>query len=262
MTSVALALYTATGVAFLVVLAPIVVVLVISFSSVDSFAFPPPGLSLRWYRDFFGSSGLTGAFVYSLEVGLVSSLAASLLGTLGALFVGRHKGRAAGPLQGMFLAPLVFPTIILGLALLIFFRAIALPSAMALVVAHVLIGVPYCFRSALASILAFDPAIEEASASLRAGPVRTFFLVTLPLIWPGVIAGAMFAFIVSFGEVNADLFLTGPGFTTLPIEMLSHLQFPGDQLVIAAASAMQVGLIVASVTIIERVVGLGRLVRR
>ncbi|HEX7124279.1 MAG TPA: ABC transporter permease [Thermodesulfobacteriota bacterium] len=262
MTAVALALYLATAVAFVVVLAPIVVVLVISFSSVDSFAFPPPGLSLRWYRDFFGSEGLTGAFAFSLEIGVVSSLAASLLGTLGALFVGRERSRSGPALQGMFLAPLVFPTIILGLALLIFFRAIGMPSVLALVVAHILIGVPYCFRSTLASLLAFDRAIEEAAASLGAGPIRTFVLVTLPLVWPGVVAGGLFAFIVSFGEVNADLFLTGPGATTLPIEVLSHLQFPGDQLVIAAASAIQVALIVVAVVIIERIVGFGRLVRR
>jgi putative spermidine/putrescine transport system permease protein len=262
MRAVSLALYVATAAAFLVVLAPIAVVLLISFSSVDSFAFPPPSLSLRWYRDFFDSAGLTGAFAFSLEIGVLASLAASLLGTLGALFVGRTRGKAAPALQGMFLAPLVFPTIILGLALLIFFRAIGMPSLMALVVAHVLIGVPYCFRSTLASLLGFDPAIEEAAASLGAGPVRTFVLVTLPLIWPGVIAGGMFAFIVSFGEVNADLFLTGPGTTTLPIEVLSHLQFPGDQLVIAAASAIQVALIVVAVVVIERIVGLGRLVRR
>lgn len=262
MAAVTVALYVTSALAFLVVLAPIVVVLLISFSSVDSFAFPPPALSLRWYRDFFGSAGLTSAFVFSVEVGVVSSLAASLLGTLGALFVAREKGRAGPALQGTFLAPLVFPTIILGLALLIFFRALGLPNLVALVVAHVLIGVPYCFRSTLASLLGFDRAIEEAASSLGAGPLRTFFLVTLPLIWPGVVAGAMFAFIVSFGEVNADLFLTGPGYTTLPIEMLSLLQFPGDQLVIAAASAVQVGLIVVTVVLIERIVGVGRLVRR
>jgi putative spermidine/putrescine transport system permease protein len=262
MTAVSLALSLATAVAFVVVLAPIVVVLAISFSSVDSFAFPPPGLSLRWYRDFFGSSGLTGAFLFSVEISVVSSLTAAFLGTLGALVVTREKSRAGPALQGTFLAPLVFPTIILGLALLIFFRAIGLPSTVALVVAHVLIGVPYCFRSTLASLLAFDRAIEEAAASLGAGPVRSFVLVTFPLIWPGVIAGGMFAFIVSFGEVNADLFLTGPGYTTLPIEMLSHLQFPGDQLVIAAASAVQVGLILVAVALIERIAGVGRLIRR
>ncbi len=262
MTAVSLALYLTTALALLVVLAPIVVVLVISFSPVDSFAFPPPGLSFRWYRDFFGSSGLTGAFLFSLEIGVLSSLLASALGTLGALFVARRRGVATPALQGMFLAPLVFPTIILGLALLIFFRAVSLPSLLALVVAHILIGVPYCFRSTLASLLSFDRAIEEAGQSLGAGPFRTFFLVTLPLIWPGVVAGGMFAFIVSFGEVNADLFLTGPGSTTLPIEVLSHLQFPGDQLVIAAASAIQVGLVVGAVVVVERIVGLGRIIRR
>ena len=116
-------------------------------------------------------------------------------------------------------------------------------------------------RSVSASLLAVDPVLEEASQSLRAGPWRTFALITLPLIWPGILSGAMFAFILSFGELNTALFLTGPGLTTLPIEIFSYLQFQGGQLVIAAASATQVALIAVIVVILERLVGLGRVVR-
>ncbi|HEY3565059.1 MAG TPA: ABC transporter permease subunit, partial [Casimicrobiaceae bacterium] len=92
-------------------------------------------------------------------------------------------------------------------------------------------------------------------------PLRTFFLVTLPLIWPGVLSGWLFAFIVSFGELNTALFLTGPGVTTLPIEIFSYLQFQGSQLVIAAASTVQIALIVILVAVIERVVGIARITR-
>ena len=116
-------------------------------------------------------------------------------------------------------------------------------------------------RAVSASVLAVDPVLEEASQSLRAGPFRTFLLVTMPLIWPGIVAGALFAFILSLGELNTALFLTGPGVTTLPIEIFSYLQFQGGQLVIAAASAVQVGLIVVLVVAVERLVGLRRIVR-
>ena len=114
----------------------------------------------------------------------------------------------------------------------------------------------YAFRLILASLQNFDLALEEAAQSLGAGPIRTFFLVTLPIIWPGILSGGLFAFIVSFGELNVALFLTGPGFTTLPIEIFGYLQFPGRQLIIAAASTMQVALIVVFALTIERLVGL------
>jgi putative spermidine/putrescine transport system permease protein len=136
-----------------------------------------------------------------------------------------------------------------------------MPEFIGLVLAHSILGMPFVIRAVSASLLAVDPVLEEASQSLRAGPLRTFGLITLPLIWPGILSGAMFAFILSFGELNTALFLTGPGVTTLPIEIFSYLQFQGGQLVIAAASAVQVGMIAVMVVILERLVGLSRVVR-
>jgi putative spermidine/putrescine transport system permease protein len=120
---------------------------------------------------------------------------------------------------------------------------------------------PYGFRTVLASAQGLDPSLEEAGQSLGAGPLRTLVLVTLPLIWPGVLSGWLFAFIVSFGELNTALFLTGPGVTTLPIEIFSYLQFQGSQLVIAAASSIQIALIVILVAVVERIVGIARITR-
>jgi putative spermidine/putrescine transport system permease protein len=113
----------------------------------------------------------------------------------------------------------------------------------------------------LTSLQSFDFALEEAAQSLGAGPLRSFVRVTLPVIWPGLVSGWFFAFIVSFGELNTALFLTGPGRTTLPIEIFAYLQFQGSQLVIAAASTLQVALIVVLVLVIERLVGFARLAR-
>ncbi len=252
---------TATAIAFLLILFPIVIVVVAAFSPNDYFEFPPPGLSPRWFVEFFRLENMRSAFVLSLELALLSATLAAVLGTMGALFLARRRGALAAAIQSLFLAPLVFPTIILGVALLLLYKTIAMPIFPGLLLAHCVIGVPYAFRTVLASAQALDPALQEAGQSLGAGPLRTFALVTLPLIWQGVLSGWLFAFIVSFGELNTALFLTGPGLTTLPIEIFSYLQFQGSQLVIAAASTLQIALILALVLGIERIVGIGRIIR-
>jgi putative spermidine/putrescine transport system permease protein len=247
--------------ASLVILGPIAVVILVSFSPTDFFAFPPRGLSLRWFREFFALPSMRAAFLLSLEIALASSLLATGLGLSACLVLARRRGPLVALLNGLFLSPLVFPTIIIGVALLLAFRQLRIPILPGLILAHVLIGTPYCIRSILTSLQAFDVSLEEAGQSLGAGPIRTFLLITLPLIRPGLISGWLFAFIVSFGELNTALFLTGPGVTTLPIEIFAYLQFQGSQLVIAAASTLQVCLIVVLVLCIERVVGLARIVR-
>lgn len=249
-------------VTYLLVLGPILIVLVTAFSPTDFFVFPPPGLSLRWFAVFFNTDSLRSAFLRSIQIAVVAGLVATLLGTMAALFVARRKGFAASLLQTLFLAPLIFPAIVFGLALLLFFKLIGgMPEFAGLVIAHAILGMPFVIRAVSSAVLAVDPVLEEASQSLRAGPFQTFRLVTFPLIWPGILSGGLFAFILSFGELNTALFLTGPGVTTLPIEIFSYLQFQGGQLVIAAASAVQVGMIAIIVVVMERLVGLGRVVR-
>jgi putative spermidine/putrescine transport system permease protein len=255
-------LLASAGIAYALILGPILVVIVAAFSASEFFAFPPTAFSLRWFVTFFKTPDMRDAFLLSLDLALLAASAATTLGTLAALFLARMRGPLAALLQGLFLAPLVFPTVILGLSLLLFYKTIGgMPIFLGLLIAHTVVGSPFAIRAILASLQSFDPALEEAGQSLGAGPLRTFLEVTLPLIWPGLLSGWMFAFIVSFGELNTALFLTGPGVTTLPIEIFSYLQFQGGQLVIAAASALQVGLILAMVFAVERIVGLARMVR-
>jgi putative spermidine/putrescine transport system permease protein len=251
----------ATVVALVLVVVPILIVVVAAFSPNDYFQFPPPGFSVRWFAEFFGLENMRSAFLLSVELALASATIATILGTFAALFLARRGGAIGGLLQSLFLAPLVFPTIILGVALLLLYKTIGMPVFAGLLLAHCVVGMPYGFRMVLAGAQALDPALEEAGQSLGAGPLRTLLLVTLPLIWPGVLAGWLFAFIVSFGELNTALFLTGPGVTTLPIEIFSYLQFQGSQLVIAAASSAQIALIVILVVVIERIVGIARITR-
>ncbi len=252
---------TATAIALVLIVVPILIVVVTAFSPLDYFEFPPRSLSLRWFVEFFRLENMRNAFVLSLELAVLAATLATILGTMGALFLARRRGLLAGLLQSLFLAPLVFPTIILGVALLLLYKTIGMPVFPGLLLAHCIVGMPYGFRTVLASAQGLDPALEEAGQSLGAGPVRTLFLVTFPLIWQGVVSGWLFAFIVSFGELNAALFLTGPGLTTLPIEIFSYLQFQGSQLVIAAASTLQIALIVIMVAGMERIVGIGRIIR-
>jgi len=258
---VRLVLLTLAGLTYSLVLGPILIVLVTAFSPTEFFVFPPPGFSLRWFRSFFENESLRGAFMRSLWLAALSCAVATTLGTMAALYIARRRRLLFTVLQGLFLAPLIFPAIVLGLALLLFFKLIGgIPDFLGLVIAHAILGTPFVVRSVSASVLAVDPVLEEASQSLRAGPLRTFLLVTMPLIWPGIVSGALFAFILSLGELNTALFLTGPGVTTLPIEIFSYLQFQGGQLVIAAASAVQVGIILILVVAVERLVGLRRIV--
>lgn len=251
-----------TGLALALILGPILVVVVLAFSSAESLTFPPPGLSLRWFHEFFSIAEMRGAFVLSLVLAFLAAAGATLLGVLGAVYVSRRRGWTSWLLQSLFIAPLVFPTIILGLALLLLYRSIDVPVAPGLFIAHVVVCLPYAFRATLASLQAFDVTLEEAGQSLGAGPVRSFLLITLPNVWPGVLSGWLFAFVVSFGELNAALFLTGPGFVTLPIEIFSYLQFQGSQLVVAAASALQVVVIAVILVVAARLVGVKRIVER
>lgn len=251
----------ATIVAFALIVIPIGIVVVTAFSPLDYFEFPPRSLSLRWFVEFFRLDNMRNAFLLSLELAVLAATIATVVGTAGALFLARRRGVIAAVLQSLFLAPLVFPTIILGVALLLLYKSIGMPVFPGLLLAHCVVGLPYGFRTVLASAQALDPALEEAGQSLGAGPLRTLLVVTLPLIWQGVLSGWLFAFIVSFGELNTALFLTGPGLTTLPIEIFSYLQFQGSQLVIAAASTLQIALIIVMVAAIERIVGIGRIIR-
>jgi putative spermidine/putrescine transport system permease protein len=251
-----------SAVVLALILGPIAIIVVFSFSSADSLVFPPPGFTFRWFQAFFAIDEMRSAFILSLLLALVAATISGLFGVLGAVFVSRRRGAWSNVLQTLFMAPLVFPTVILGLALLLLYKQLGIGTLPGLLIAHVVVCLPYAFRSVLSVLQSFDTAFEEAGQSLGAGPVRAFLLITVPIIWPGILSAWLFAFIVSFGELNAALFLTGPGVTTLPIETFSYLQFQGSQLVVAAASTVQVVVIVLVLGLAAWVVGGKRVVQR
>jgi len=250
------------GIVLALIIGPILVVIIASFSSGDSLSFPPPGFSLRWFVEFFSIAEMRNAFLLSIILAVTSACGAAALGLLGAIYVSRVQNAFAAVLQMLLMAPLVFPALILGLALLLLYKTVNMSVLPGLFIAHVVVCLPYAFRSVLTSLQSFDTTLEEAGQSLGAGPIRSFMLITMPIIWPGILSGWLFAFVVSFGELNTALFLTGPGVVTLPIEIFSYLQFQGNQLVVAAASSLQVLIILFVLMLAERLIGARQIVQR
>ena len=242
------------------ILAPIVVVVAVSLTDSPIPEFPPRGLTLRWYahalsEDVFTTSALNSLWLATLATAIATPLA---LAAAYGLVRGRFRGRDA--IQTLLLAPLVVPSLVIGLAILLAFSGMGVRDVGArLVGAHVLITFPYMVRTILASLARLDPAVEEAARTLGASALRCFVLVTLPLVRPGVVAGMLFAFIVSFDNVSLSLFLTNARTNTLPIAILNYVEYNFDPSV-AAISTMLVAFSLGAALLVERLVGLRRVV--
>jgi putative spermidine/putrescine transport system permease protein len=241
-------------VAFL--LLPIAIVAVFAVNPTPFIQFPPVGVSLRWFQKFLASRDFMEALRLSLLVAAVVALLATALGATAALALARGRLPGARLLTAAFLSPLMLPAILTGLGL---FQLLVLLDAgrplWGLVVGHVLVTIPYVIRTTLAVLANFDRSLEEAARNLGAPPARTFFEITLPLIRPGVLAGAIFAFIVSFDQFPVSLFLVSPGQETLPITLFNYLKYDLDG-TIAAASMVSILLSVLVVLVLDRTVGL------
>lgn len=245
---------------YLYLLAPILIVIPVSFSAAAFVVFPPRGLSLRWYVNFLQSRELTEAFWLSLRLAVTVTLAATVTGTLAALALVRYRLPGRDLVRTALMAPIVLPGVVLGIALLIFLNRTPLAQSFSgLLVAHLVVTLPYVVRTVSATLEGFDRRVEEAAASLGAPPLALFWTVTLPLIKPGVIAGAVFAFITSFDELVVSLFLTGPRLSTLPVQIYNYIEFASDP-TIAAISVLLIVLTTGVVLLVERVVGFTRFV--
>lgn len=243
---------------YLFMLAPVIIVIAVSFNPSTSLIFPPPSLSLRWYVEFARSPLFVKAFGMSMVLGLVCALGAVLLAVPAAYALVRYDFPGKGALEALLLSPLFIPTVVVGVSLLIVFSRLKLQgSFLSLVLAHILLTVPYVVRTVTASLSGADVRVEEAAAILGASPLLTFFRVTLPLMSSGVFAGALFAFVTSFGELNTSIFLVGPRTVTLPVQVFSYLQWNTSPIV-ASVSAVQVGLVLLMAWAIERVFGLSK----
>jgi putative spermidine/putrescine transport system permease protein len=237
----------------LFLLAPIIVVVATAFTTTAYPLFPPQGFTLRWFERFLTMTEFTDAVQRSAVLALASTAIASVLGTFSALALTRWRGPGRQAITSLMLSPIMFPAIVLGLALLVFYSQIGLAGTFTgLVIAHSLVTTPFVIRLVMASLAEFDPAVEEAARNLGAGWWRTFFQVTLPLIQPGVLAGAVFAFILSFDELVITLFLAGPGMATLPVRIYTFVEYSSAPTISAISTTLIVAWMLIGVPVYTR----------
>ncbi|MEM8665374.1 MAG: ABC transporter permease [Pseudomonadota bacterium] len=250
----------AAGAAFLALtalflLAPLVVVVTVSFSESQFIAFPPDAYSLRWYGEALSSDAYLSAAWLSLRIAVMVTVSACLIGGLAAVAIHRAVLPGSGVIAALFLSPLVLPTIIYAIGMLMLWSVIFGPvSFVTLWIGHTVIAVPYVVRTTLAVLSEADPFLEEAAATMGAGRVQRLTLVVLPQAAPGLAAGAFFAFNISFDEAVLALFLRNPNLTTLPVQIYGRLEFSPDPSV-AAVSTIMIALTIALIVVIDRIVG-------
>jgi putative spermidine/putrescine transport system permease protein len=215
---------------------PTLVVAPISFTETDFITFPPHGFSTRWYEEFFARSEWRNSLVTSAIVAALTTVLATTLGTMIALGLGDLPRRASRLVSFFFLMPMIVPSIITAAALYTPFARMGLIASIpGLVLAHTILALPFVVINVSAILQKLDRRMVNAARSLGASPITAFWRVTLPILAPGMAAGAVFAFLTSFDEVVVALFISGAGATTLPVQMWSGIRFEISPIVSAAS---------------------------
>ena len=233
------ALAVFAGAVLLFLCLPIAIVVPMSFSSASLLQFPPPGFSLQWYDHYFSRRDWLAATWLSVRVGVATALLATVLGTAASLALVRGRFWGRNLINSFIVSPLIIPTIIVAIGVYFFYARIQLigqPFALAL--AHTALAIPFVVVNVSATLYGFDERLEYAAMSLGANRWQTFRKVTLPIIRPGVLAGALFAFITSFDELIVALFVSGTGAVTLPRKMWDSLRQEIDPTIAAVSSLL------------------------
>jgi putative spermidine/putrescine transport system permease protein len=240
---------------------PILVVVLTSLNPTPYLRLPPQGLSLRWYAAALTPDWLD-PFRVSLIIAVASAALATLLALPAAFALVRHRFPGRDVVAALLLSPLSLPAIVTGVAILQFLSLAGMRGLLgfnSLLLGHIVLTVPYAIRTVAISLHGFDRSIEQAAMNLGATPWRTFRHITLPIIKPGLFAGLVFAFIVSFNNVPISLFLVRPGMVTLPIRILNYLEYRFDPS-LAAVNMLSLVVILLVVTVAERTAGFTRFV--
>jgi putative spermidine/putrescine transport system permease protein len=251
--------------AFLV--APLGVIMWASFFADRILAFPPSGYTLSYYARAWQLQDFSQGFLMSIQVAVCATLGSLAVGVPAALAIERLKLPTRAAIREVLLAPMYVPAIVAGAAVYLYYIKVEIVTEfqltatflglLGLLLAHTLVGIPWTLRLVSASLVSNGSQAEEAAQSLGANAFQTFFLVTLPVIRPGLIAAALFSFIASFTELELSLFLVGPGKTTLPIAIINYLEWNLDS-TIAAVATVQIVIIGAALLVSDRFVNLGR----
>ena len=255
------ALIALTALTYLFLVGPIVIVIGAAFSDTGYLAFPPEGLTLRWFVNAWEVSAFRATFLTSLQVAVLATTLSLAIGVPAAYAMTKYRGGLPPVLGTVFVLPILVPEIVFGFSML---RSVAIgldvPILPALVLGHALLVLPYTVRVTAASLASFDFAAEEAAVSLGSPPWRTFFTIVLPNIRAGLIAAFILAFITSLNDVSISLFLTGPGISTLPIQLLAYVEQFFDP-TIASVSVLLMVLTVSVMAVVERTLGLSFMAR-
>ncbi|CTQ55404.1 Inner membrane ABC transporter permease protein YdcV [Roseibium album] len=246
------------GLIFFFLIFPILVILPLSFNAQDFFTFTkemlalsPEGFSFKHYNDFFTNPDWQQALKNSVLIAPIATLFATTFGTLAAIGLSQSHVPYKPAIMAVLISPMIVPLIISAAGMYFFYSRIGLQGTyMGVVLAHAALGTPFVIITVTATLVGFDQSLIRASASLGANPVTTFFKVQMPLIIPGVVSGALFAFITSFDEVVVVLFLGSAGQKTLPWQMFTGLREQISPTILAVASLM-VAISVALLTVLE-----------
>jgi putative spermidine/putrescine transport system permease protein len=248
--------WLAGGLVYLFLILPVFVIVLSAFSPEAYPQFPPAGFSLKWFSALLGSREWLDALWISVLLLIIVTPVTVVLGTLAAYAIARLDFRGRQALQSFMLSPLMIPQVVLGIGLLYVFTSTGLVGSLTgLAIGHVIVAFPYVIRSVGVSAANLDPRLEQASMSLGAGRVRTFFRITLPLLKPGIIAGAVFSAVTSFGEVSISLFVSAPSTVTIPVRIFNYIDQTFDPAV-NAVSVIFILLAVIALMMIEKVIGL------
>lgn len=203
---------------------PLVMVVIFSFNE-SRLSANFTGFSLKWYETLANDRDLKEALFNSILLGVLSCGISAVIGTLGAVGMARVKYKTKGMMEYLSTIPIMIPEIILGMVFLVFFSMLNLPFGMTtLVIAHTTFCIPYIFMMVKARLVGIDKSLEEAARDLGAGPIRTFFDITMPLIAPAVLSGSLLVFAMSFDDVVISIFVNGPRLNTLPVKVYAQLK--------------------------------------
>lgn len=251
-----------TYLVFLFLLGPLLIISITSFEGGSILKFPPEEFSFRWYINIFDVQMFLTTFKTSIIVSLAGNLFALLLGVPAAYALSRFEFKGKKIVDTIFVSPILIPGIVLGFS---FLRYVVgtyhLPIYISLFIGHTVIMLPFIIRVISSSLSNFDFSIEEAAESLGAGKIRTFFTVVLPNIKSGIIAAVMIAFLESFNNVDISVFMTGPGVSTFPIQMLTYVENYFDP-TIAAISVLLMVITAFFMFMVERLMGLSYFTKR
>lgn len=238
------------GLILLFLISPIIAVMPLSFNSETFFSYPMPGFSLRWYEDFFFNERWTGALKMSFVVAIATTILATFLGTLAALGLSRADFPSRATVMAVLISPMIVPVIISAVGMFKFYAQINVAgSLLGIILAHTALATPFVVITVTATLSSFDKTLVRAGASCGAAPHTVFFKVMMPLILPGMISGALFAFVTSFDEVVVVLFLASPEQRTLPLQMFSGIREMISPTITAAATVLVVISTVLLITV-------------